>query len=254
MREAVAGFSQGDAVIAVCGAPFKCPPAPSECALLLHDHLVGRGVRDACEITLVLPFGEAGAALAGDLGSAARAFAERGITFVAEPQGERARPARAASSCSTTAAELPYDLFLGVPKHRAPDVVVESGITEDGYVPVDPATLETRFPGVYARRRRDRRDAEGRRVRGRRRARARDVADRAARGAASRPASTPAPAPATSSSAAAASGASTSTSSRAEADRHLPGAVRRAARREGALRREPPRPLVRLHVLSREPV
>ncbi len=46
--------------------------------------------------------------------------------------------------------ELPYDLFLGVPKHRAPDVVVESGLTVDGYVPVDPATLETRFPGVYA--------------------------------------------------------------------------------------------------------
>ena len=46
--------------------------------------------------------------------------------------------------------ELPYDLFLGVPKHRAPDVVIESGLTEDGYVPVDPATLETRFAGVYA--------------------------------------------------------------------------------------------------------
>ena len=46
--------------------------------------------------------------------------------------------------------ELPFDLFLGVPKHRAPDVVVASGMTEDGYVPVDPKTLQTRFPGVYA--------------------------------------------------------------------------------------------------------
>ena len=42
---------------------------------------------------------------------------------------------------------MPYDLFLGVPKHRAPDVVVESGMTEDGYVPVDSRTLGTRFPG-----------------------------------------------------------------------------------------------------------
>ena len=32
-------------------------------------------------------------------------------------------------------AELPYDLFLGVPRHRAPDVVLESGMAEDGYVP-----------------------------------------------------------------------------------------------------------------------
>src|SRR5439155_7626856 len=47
-------------------------------------------------------------------------------------------------------AEMPYDLFLGVPKHRAPDVVVASGLAEEGYVPVNPKALETRLPGVYA--------------------------------------------------------------------------------------------------------
>ena len=46
--------------------------------------------------------------------------------------------------------EFAYDLFLGVPKHRAPDVVLESGLAEEGYVPVDSSTLRTRFPGVYA--------------------------------------------------------------------------------------------------------
>jgi sulfide:quinone oxidoreductase len=46
--------------------------------------------------------------------------------------------------------ELPYDLFLGVPKHRAPDVVLESGLAEDGYIPVDSRTLVSRFPNVYA--------------------------------------------------------------------------------------------------------
>src|SRR5439155_11517686 len=46
--------------------------------------------------------------------------------------------------------EVPYDLFLGVPKHRAPDVVLASGMTEDGYIPVESRTLKTRFPGVYA--------------------------------------------------------------------------------------------------------
>jgi sulfide:quinone oxidoreductase len=46
--------------------------------------------------------------------------------------------------------ELPYDLFLGVPKHRAPDVVLASGLAEAGYVPVEGRTLETRYPGVYA--------------------------------------------------------------------------------------------------------
>ena len=47
-------------------------------------------------------------------------------------------------------AEMPYDLFLGVPVHHAPAVVQESGLTVDGWIPVDPLTLETSFPGVYA--------------------------------------------------------------------------------------------------------
>jgi sulfide:quinone oxidoreductase len=46
--------------------------------------------------------------------------------------------------------ELPFDLFLAVPVHRAPPVIVESGLTEDGWIPVNPATFATRFPDVYA--------------------------------------------------------------------------------------------------------
>jgi NADH dehydrogenase FAD-containing subunit len=45
---------------------------------------------------------------------------------------------------------MPYDLFLGVPAHRVPAVVEESGMTVDGWIPVNPLTLETAFPDVYA--------------------------------------------------------------------------------------------------------
>ena len=45
---------------------------------------------------------------------------------------------------------LPYDLFLGIPVHCAPEVVVASELVEDGWIPVDPATFATRFPNVYA--------------------------------------------------------------------------------------------------------
>src|SRR5579864_454863 len=51
------GFAGGKVVVGVCGAPFKCPPAPSEAALLMHDYLVQKRVRDACTISLVIPFG-----------------------------------------------------------------------------------------------------------------------------------------------------------------------------------------------------
>src|SRR5947207_4046733 len=57
LRRVLPAFSKGRAIIGVTSAPFKCPPAPSEAALLLHDYLSGRGVRGACEISLVMPFG-----------------------------------------------------------------------------------------------------------------------------------------------------------------------------------------------------
>ena len=55
LRDVFPTFTSGHAVVGVCGATFKCPPAPSEAALLLYDYLSGRGVRDDCEISLVIP-------------------------------------------------------------------------------------------------------------------------------------------------------------------------------------------------------
>ena len=46
--------------------------------------------------------------------------------------------------------KMPFDLFLGVPKHRVPAVVVDSGMAENGWIPVNPRTLETKYPSVYA--------------------------------------------------------------------------------------------------------
>ncbi len=45
---------------------------------------------------------------------------------------------------------LPYDLFVGIPIHRVPAVVAESGLAENGWVAVDRGTLMTPFPDVYA--------------------------------------------------------------------------------------------------------
>jgi sulfide:quinone oxidoreductase len=142
-------FSHGHAVIGVCGAPFKCPPAPSECALLLHDALTERGVRDACQISFVIPLGTPVPPSPETSAALAEAFDERGIKLIT---GRRVSALDSGRSrvILDDGTELAFDLFLGVPKHRAPDVVIASGMTEDGYVPVDSATLKTRFPGVYA--------------------------------------------------------------------------------------------------------
>ena len=46
--------------------------------------------------------------------------------------------------------EMPFDLFLGIPKHRVPDVVAHSGMARAGWIPVDKTNLITQFPNVYA--------------------------------------------------------------------------------------------------------
>ena len=149
LREVLPTFTGGRAVVGVCDAPFKCPPAPSEAALLLHDFLSERGVREACEISLVMPFGTPVPPSPDTSAALLEAFAERGIAFVPNRRVRSLDTARAVVVLDD-GQELPCDLFLGVPKHRAPDVVLESGLAEEGYVPVDSRTLATRFPDVYA--------------------------------------------------------------------------------------------------------
>src|SRR6266568_3612571 len=149
LAEVLPAFRAGRAIVGVCGAPFKCPPAPSECALLLHDYLSTRGVRDDCEISFVLPFASPVPPSPETSRALVAAFAERDIEFVPGRRVSSPDPARRVAVLED-GGELPYDLFLGVSKHRAPDVVIASGLTEEGYVPVSSKTLETRFPGVYA--------------------------------------------------------------------------------------------------------
>jgi sulfide:quinone oxidoreductase len=149
LRDVLPSFSSGHAVVGVCGAPFKCPPAPSECALLLHDMLSTRGVRDACRISIVIPFGTPVPPSPDTSHALVAAFSERDIEFVPNRRVASLDPQRRVAVLDD-GGEIPYDLFLGVPKHRAPDVVLASGMAVDGYIPVDSATLETRFAGVYA--------------------------------------------------------------------------------------------------------
>ncbi|MGH2391234.1 MAG: NAD(P)/FAD-dependent oxidoreductase, partial [Chloroflexota bacterium] len=149
LRDVLPTFTKGRVIVGVMSTPFKCPPAPSETALMLHDYLTGRGVRDVCEISLVMPLGSPIPPSPPSSAALLAAFAERGISFVPNRLVRALDPARRVAMLDD-GTEMPYDLFLGVPKHRVPDVVAASGMTEDGWIPVDRKTLKTRFPGVYA--------------------------------------------------------------------------------------------------------
>ena len=149
MRELLEEFEAGRAVIGVCGAPFKCPPAPSEAALLLHDDLSARGAREQCQITFLMPLPSPVPPSPATSEALLAAFAERDIEFVPGARIDHLDEDRKLAVLQD-GREYPFDLFLGVPKHRAPDVVLESGMAEEGYIPVESRTLRTRFPGVYA--------------------------------------------------------------------------------------------------------
>jgi sulfide:quinone oxidoreductase len=148
-RTVLPTFTKGHAIVGVTSAPFKCPPAPSEAALLLHDYLTQRGVRANCQISLVMPFPVPIPPSPDSSRALIAAFAERDITFVPKKSVRALDPARHVAMLDD-GTEMPYDLFLGIPKHRAPDVVAKSGMTEHGWIPVDPETLATKFPSVYA--------------------------------------------------------------------------------------------------------
>jgi len=149
LRDVLSSFAGGNVIVGVTSTPFKCPPAPSETALLVHDYLTSRGLRERSEISLVMPLGvpippspEASKALL-------TAFAERGINWRPERLVRELDPERKVAVLSD-GSEMAYDLFLGIPVHRAPAVIAASGMTVEGWIPVNPQTLETAFADVYA--------------------------------------------------------------------------------------------------------
>jgi len=147
-------FRGGNVIVGVCGTPFKCPPAPNECALLLDQYLRDRGLRDAATIKVIVPMGiplppspELSAAILAR-------YAERGIEWIPDRRVTALHATGREDACCEAVLDdgtrLPYDLFLGIPVHRAPQVVVDAGLTDGGWIPVDKGSAGTRFPGVYA--------------------------------------------------------------------------------------------------------
>ena len=148
-REVLERFNGGRVIIGVLSTPYKCPPAPSETALLLHEQLVARGLRERSEIALVIDFGRPIPPSPAASAALLEVFAERGIEWHASREVCELDPGRNVAILRD-GGEMPYDLFLAVPVHRAPVVVAEAGLTTDGWIKIDPVTFETAFPGVYA--------------------------------------------------------------------------------------------------------
>lgn len=142
-------FQGGNIVISVLGEPYKCPPAPFEAAFLLEDYFATRGLGEQVSIT-VTGFMGAPVPVAKEVSEPIlQHLTARGITFVGKRTVCQLNTADKVAQFAEGGG-LPYDLFIGIPVHRAPNVVADSKLAPDGWIPVEKTNLATRFSGVYA--------------------------------------------------------------------------------------------------------
>ena len=144
--QALNEFQGGRLVIGIFGAPYKCPPAPFEMALLINDKLKAKGVKANIEVFSPQPMS---LPILGTVGCdmIESRLADHGIIF----HPNHKATAVEAGEVVFANKRMPYDLLLGVPPHKPPAVVRDSELVgPSGWVDVKARTLETSFDGVYA--------------------------------------------------------------------------------------------------------
>lgn len=151
LRDALQVFTGGTVAVVVSGVPYKCPGAPHEGAMLIADTLRKHGLRDQVDVHLFTPEPQPMPVAGHALGVAVeQMLRERGVAFhplhklavVNEPGRELVFEGKE---------PFKYDLLVAIPPHRGPRLVREGGLAnEAGWVPVDRATMQTKYTGVYA--------------------------------------------------------------------------------------------------------
>ena len=142
-------FAGGRIVIGVLGLPYKCPPAPYEAAMVLDDEFRRRGIRQQVDLQTYTPqpmslpvVGAAGCAQVEGL------LTLKSIGFTPNRKTVRFEGSSAVFEDGST---LDADVFVGVPPHRPPAVVIESGLPRRGeWLEVDPRTMRTPMEQVFA--------------------------------------------------------------------------------------------------------
>ena len=149
LRDELADFTEGHLVLSVIGTPHMCPAAPVEFVLMADAWFRERGLRDDIEITYTYPIQRAHA-IQSIADWASEEFEERDINVETFFNAEAVDPDEGVLQ-SMEGKELDYDLLVGIPPHHGSDLVIDAGLSEDGWIDVDKHTLEaTAAEDVYA--------------------------------------------------------------------------------------------------------
>jgi sulfide:quinone oxidoreductase len=140
---ALAGIDGGRLLIGIFGTPYPCPPGPYELALLAKERHPDAEVAVFAPMPITLPI--AGPVECSKLDAE---LAAAGIEFLPGHQATEVAPGAVRFADGS---ERGFDLLLAVPPHRVPPVLLDAGMAQpDGWVKVDPWTLEAGAPDVYA--------------------------------------------------------------------------------------------------------
>ncbi|HYB84055.1 MAG TPA: FAD/NAD(P)-binding oxidoreductase [archaeon] len=148
IRDELRSITSGSITILICDLPFKCPPAPYEAAFLVDDLLRNRGVRGRVSVRILTPEPHPLPILGPEAGKRLTdLLSEKEIEYFPSERVNEIRP----GIVLTAGKQFSHTLLLAVPKHVVPDVLRKGGLADDsGWIPVEPRTLATKHPDMYA--------------------------------------------------------------------------------------------------------
>ena len=149
IQSELASFKGGRVVILVSSLPYKCPAAPYEASFLIDAYLRQSNIKAQIQIVTpeALPMPSAGPEIGKGV---EQMLSDRKIEYTPN-QNAISIEASSRKIRTHSGAELSYDLLVGIPPHGLPAFLSGSPIlAENGWVKVNPQTLETSIPDVFA--------------------------------------------------------------------------------------------------------
>ena len=139
LRHELMTFKGGKIVLTI-GLPHKCPVAPLEVSYMMDEWFRQRGLRDKVDYTYTYPIGRLHG-LESVAHFAAKTFPKHGINTETLYNMKEVDPNKKTVT-SLEGVTLKYDLLITIPPHKGAQVIEDSGLGQNGFVPTDKFTLK----------------------------------------------------------------------------------------------------------------
>lgn len=148
IRQKILDMKSGKLAFVITGMPYKCPPAPFEAALIIDSMLKEQKIRNDIEIDFYSPapitLPAAGPEVSKQL---LQMLEQEKIRFHGNRKTTSVEKGKLKFEDGNT---VPFDVLIAIPPHKAPKIVYECGLAQEGgYIPVK-RNCKTGVDSVYA--------------------------------------------------------------------------------------------------------